>query len=66
MPTLDKFQMVAKWEEHCKQVGHVTQAEALGQGHRPNTRKYATYDLSLSGKVIYCGLRECDWSFRSE
>jgi hypothetical protein len=63
---MDKFELVEKWQQHCSAVGHITQAEALEQGKRPNPKKHATFTFSLSGKVIYCNLRGCDWSLRTD
>lgn len=54
--------LIEGWLLHCASAGHVTQAEALDQGKKPNTKKYATYTMSLSGQRIYCGLPHCDWT----
>ena len=53
--------LLALWLEHCKQAGHVTQAEALEQGKDYNPEKYASYSLSPSMQRIYCALPGCLW-----
>jgi len=54
--------LVGLWMDHCSSAGHVTQGEALEQGKKPNSAKYATYAMSPSGQRIYCGLKGCEWT----
>lgn len=56
------LELIEKWLEHCKQAGHTTQSEAMEQGKKPNRKKYATFEMSASGRRIYCGLEYCDWT----
>ena len=61
---MDINQIVEKWIEHCNAVGHTTQSDAFDKGLNVNLKKYATYEMPLSGCAwIRCGLPGCGWKY---
>ena len=54
--------MVNAWLDHCTQVGHKTQADALANGEKIGGRKdLATYSSGLTR--IWCNAKGCVWQF---
>lgn len=54
----------AQWEEHCKQVGHVTKSAAQDQGlvkSGKDANQYAGYSGNPFSRV-FCTAPGCAWS----
>jgi hypothetical protein len=59
-----KTNLVENWLEHCRQAGHITQAEAVDKGFKVNRKKHAAFSWTFSGNTICCSL--CEWEHTDE
>jgi hypothetical protein len=50
---------INSWLLHCKEQGHITQAEALDLGRKPHPRKYATFTIFHASQRVHCDFPGC-------